>query len=175
MSRRRRCAAARDRSMPGGAGQVAAEGGGRPRREGTPKQSKEPGATAYVHATPPFSSSWRRLHLRPAVSTVASLLLHHFLFLAMPVSMPSSRRAPVRCCFPMNGRRPVPLLWRHRTVATPGCYAGRPCERVLVLHLELVNQGPPTLRRRAMCCAHAVPQGFVNRPSFRGVFMQGRG
>jgi hypothetical protein len=48
--RRRRRATAGDHSRTGGVGRVAAEGGGRPRREGTPKQSKKPAVAAYADA-----------------------------------------------------------------------------------------------------------------------------
>jgi hypothetical protein len=74
--------------------------GERSRREETPKQSKEPGAAAYVHVAPPSSTSRQRLHLRPAVSTVASPSL---------ALLPSHRLACVRAFeSPSVGVSPFP-------------------------------------------------------------------
>jgi hypothetical protein len=48
---------------------------------------------------PPTTSSLRRLHHRPAVSTVAFLSLAPYLLLAMPVRVPSCRRTLVVSSF----------------------------------------------------------------------------
>jgi hypothetical protein len=52
-----------------------------------------------TEAAPPTTSSLRRLHHRPAVSTVAFPSLAPYLLLAMPVRVPSCRRTSVASSF----------------------------------------------------------------------------
>jgi hypothetical protein len=86
---------------------------------------------------------------------------------------PSSTGAP---SFPMNGRRPAPLLLRRRTVATPSYCAGCSRERIFMLH-PLLDEPRATPRRVAVPRAErrTVPRETVDRPSCCGVLEQGSG
>jgi hypothetical protein len=104
MSRASRCcrrAAAGGRPWSGGAGPDAAREEDAHAEAGMPKQNEMSGAAANVHAAPPSPSSRRRLHLRPAVRTMA------FPFsCVVPKCLSASLRAAVCRCIPMNAVMP---------------------------------------------------------------------